>query len=121
MQSELGRRFRKKKSRRRSRDFFTPTGIQLGCAALSQLVVFFVLTLAALFLRILLTGLLAALLATLPGLAALLAGLTRLSTLLSRLSALAPLLFVFLHIVCHEIVLPLNARLGARVKSTTFI
>jgi hypothetical protein len=40
---------------------------------------------------------------------------------LTRLSALTTLLFVFLHIVCHEIVLLLHARLGARVKSTTFI
>jgi hypothetical protein len=95
--------------------------IQLGSAALSDVVVFFVLALsAALFLLILLTGLLAALLA-LTGLAALLTRLTRLSTLLSRLSTLTTLLFVFLHIVCHEIVLPLNARLGARVKSTAFI
>jgi hypothetical protein len=102
---------KKTKSRRLSRDFFKFTGIQLGSAALSDVVVFFVLSLAALFLLILLTGLLAAL----TGLAALLAALTGLSTLLSRLSALATLLFVFLHIVCHEIVLPLNARLGARV------
>ena len=83
-------------------------GVQLGSAALTDVVVFFVLALAALLLRILLTGLLAALLTTLTSLAALLAILTGLSTLL----------FVFLHIVCHEIVLPLNARLGARVEST---
>lgn len=75
-------------------------GIRLGRASLSRLVVFFVLALAAsLFLLILLTGL--ALLA-LTGLAALLAGL---ATLLSRLTTLTTLLSVFLHIVCHEIVL----------------
>jgi hypothetical protein len=73
--------------------------LQLGSAALTEVVVFFVLALATLFLGILLTGLLAALLAALTGLAALLAGL---SALLSRLSALSTLLFVFLHIVCHE-------------------
>jgi hypothetical protein len=88
----------------------------LGSAALSRVVVFFVLALAALFLLVLLTGLLAAL----TGLAALLARLTRLSTLLSRLATLTTLLFVLLHIVCHEIVLSLNARLGALVKSTCF-
>jgi hypothetical protein len=82
--------------------------------ALPNVVVFFVLALAALFLLILLTGLLA----TLTGLAALLAGLIGLSTLLSRLPTL---LFVLLHIVCHEIVLPLDARLGAPAKSTTFV
>jgi hypothetical protein len=76
--------------------------LQLGSPALTEVVVFFVLALATLFLGILLTGLLAALLAALAGLAALLAGLTGLSALLSRLSALATLLFVFLHIVCHE-------------------
>jgi hypothetical protein len=107
----------KEKSRRLSRDFFEFTGIQLGSAALSDVVVLFVLALAALFLLILLAGLLAALLAaallTLTSLAALLAALTGLSALLSRLATLATLLFVFLHIVCHEIVLPLNARLGA--------
>jgi len=96
----------KTKSRQLSRDFFEFTGIQLGSAALSDVVVFFVLALAALFLLILLAGLLAALLAaallTLTSLAALLAGLTGLSALLSRLATLATLLFVFLHIVCHE-------------------
>ncbi len=106
--------WKKEKSRRLSRDFFEFTGIQLGSAALSDVVVLFVLALAALFLLILLAGLLAALLAaallTLTSLAALLTGL---SALLSRLATLATLLFVFLHIVCHEIVLPLNARLGA--------
>jgi hypothetical protein len=65
---------------------------QLGRAALTQVVVFFVLTLAALFLGILL----AALLATLTGLAALLTDLAGLPALLSRL---IPLLFIFLHIV----------------------
>jgi hypothetical protein len=75
----------------------------LGRASLSRVVVFFVLALAAsLFLLILLTGL--ALLA-LTGLAALLAVLTGLATLLSRLTTLPILLSVFLHIVCHEIVL----------------
>jgi hypothetical protein len=79
-------------------------GYDLGRAALSRLVVFFVLALvlalaASLFLLILLTGL--ALLA-LTGLAALLAVLTGLATLLSRLTTL---LSVLLCIVCHEIVL----------------
>jgi hypothetical protein len=74
---------------------FSSAGLQLGSAALTEVVVFFVLALATLFLGILLTGLLAALLAALTGLAALLAGL-------SRLSALSTLLSVFLHIVCHE-------------------
>ncbi len=93
-----------------SRDSLDHLSDKLGSAALSQVVVFFfVLALTALFLLTLLTRLLAALLA-LTGLAAL---LTRLSTLLSRLPTLTTLLFVFLHIVCHEIVLPLNARLGA--------
>jgi hypothetical protein len=68
---------------------------QLGSAALTEVVVFFVLALATLLLGILLTGLLAALLAALTGLAALLAGLT-------GLPALSTLLPVFLHIVCHE-------------------
>lgn len=99
-----------------SRDFIDQLSVELGSAALTDIVVFFVLALSALLLRILLagllTGLLAALLAALTGLAALLAGLTAL------LSELTTLLFVFLHIVCHEMVLPLNARLGARVKST---
>jgi hypothetical protein len=110
-----------KKSPGNSAGTFKLTVVQLGSAALSDVVVFFVLALSALFLLILLTGLLAALLATLTGLAALLAALTGLPALLSRLSALATLLFVFLHIVCHEIVLPLNAHLGAQVKSTAFI
>ena len=95
-----------------SRDFIDQLSVELGSAALTDIVVFFVLALSALLLRILLAGLLAALLAALTGLAALLAGLTAL------LSELTTLLFVFLHIVCHEMVLPLNARLGARVKST---
>jgi hypothetical protein len=94
-----------------SRDFVDQLGVQLGGAALTDVVVFFVLALAALLLRILLTGLLAALLTALTSLAAFLA-------ILTGLSALSTLLFVFLHIVCHEIVLPLNARLGARVEST---
>jgi hypothetical protein len=72
--------------------------LQLGSAALTQVVVFFVLTLAALFLGILL----AALLAALAGLAALLTGLAGLSALLAVLTALSTLLFIFLHIVCHE-------------------
>jgi hypothetical protein len=63
---------------------------KLGSAALSLVLFFFILALAALFLLILLAGLLA----TLTGLASLLA--------LTRLSALTTLLFVFLHIVCHE-------------------
>jgi hypothetical protein len=77
---------------------FVQLVLQLGSAALTEVVIFFVLALATLFLGILLTGLLAALLAALTGLAALLAGLTG----LSRLSALSTLLSVFLHIVCHE-------------------
>lgn len=64
---------------RPSRDFLAQLGVQLGSAALTEVVVFFVLALATLFLGILLTGLLAALLAALTGLAL----LARLSALLS--------------------------------------
>jgi hypothetical protein len=89
---------KKGRSRQSSRDPFVQLVFRLGSASLTEVVIFFGLALATLFLGILLTGLLAALLAALTGLAALLAGLTG----LSRLSALATLLFVFLHIVCHE-------------------
>jgi hypothetical protein len=91
-------------------------GFQLGNATLANIIVFFVLALSAFFLLILLSGLLIALLA-LTGLAALLAiltRLTRLSTLLSRLTTLTTLLSIFFHIVCHERVLRVSARLGAR-------
>jgi hypothetical protein len=95
-----------------SRDFFTIIFRQLGSAALSQIVVLFVLALAAFFLWVLLTGLLAALLATLTRLAALLALLTGLSALLSRLATLTTLLFIFLHIVCHEYSPPFKCASG---------
>jgi hypothetical protein len=67
-------------------------------------VVVFVLARATLFLLSGLAALLAALtfLAILAGLSGLVAVLSRLSTLLTRL---ATLLFIFFHIVCHEIVL----------------
>jgi hypothetical protein len=93
--------------------FFNSQTFELGSAALSHVVVFFVLALAALFLAglsALLTGLAAltglpALLATLVlALLALLTGLPslpRLATLLSKLATLSTL-FVFVHIVCHE-------------------
>ena len=78
-------------------------------------VFFFVLALAAL---LLLPGLV--LLILLPGLTAVLAALSGLVLLcglvawLSRLTALlaglSTLLFVFLHIVCHEIFLPIRVR-----------
>jgi hypothetical protein len=79
---------------------------QLGSATLpvQVFVVILILVLAALFL--------------LSGLSALLAGLTLLLAglvvLLSRLSALVTLLLIFLHIVCHKIVLPFRARDVAR-------
>jgi hypothetical protein len=77
-------------------------GYDLGRASLSRFVVFFVLALAASLFLILLTGLARL---VLTGLAALLAVLTGLATLLSRLTTLPTRLSVFLHIVCHEIVL----------------
>jgi hypothetical protein len=79
----------------------------LGCAALlvAIFVFIFILALAAL----LLVGL-SALLSALTGLALL--------TLLAGLSCLAALLSVLLHIVCHESIPPLNARLGALVLSS---
>src|ERR1017187_2155709 len=89
----------------------------LGGAALTVrgFVFFFVLALAALLLLpglvllILLPGL-TAVLAALSGLVllcGLVAWLSRLTALLARLSTL---LFVFLHIVCHEIFLPIRVR-----------
>jgi hypothetical protein len=92
----------KKKPRHRSRDFDHRLTPQLGGATLAVqvLVIFFVLALATLLLLSGLTALLAGLsclvlllITLLPGLSALLAGLTT-------------LLFVFFHIVCHEIFLP---------------
>ena len=55
----------------------------------------------------------------LAGLSGLVAVLSRLSALLTRLSAL---LFVFFHIVCHEIVLPFQCATWRilRFKSTAF-
>jgi hypothetical protein len=85
---------------------------QLGGATLAVqvLVVFFVLALATL---LLLSGL-TALLAGLAGLVLLLAGLIALLPRLSALLAgLTTLLFVFFHIVCHEIFLPWSTLRGA--------
>jgi hypothetical protein len=45
-----------------------------------------------------------------------------LTSLVALLSRLTTLLFIFFHIVCHEIILPLSARRGAHLqfKSTAF-